>query len=343
MFVALLILLGLLGEVDPGDLIGGGGDSFTPPDLTPVPDLPPEPPATPFPPIGPPLKYLVHGAEAAWSDVASWVSDQWHHATDSLHGADIAIYDGVKRIVDTALGFEQTAWTTFANTLESQLLANVSNIIATIDALTENLYNNVNALWDALSFADASIRGWALNGFHILEHLIAGAVNDAVAREQALSHNLQHWAIDNIYQPLEETIFHAVQQVYANLQWDVQALQNQITDINVNRLPRLGAELGAVAALAHALQTWVDECGEPMCVQMGPKTDWSKLLKVLNVAGMLALLTSVGALTEHQLEQLAATIASIGADPASAFVDAFVTEGDTLAAAIAGTIPAIAI
>ena len=57
---------------------------------------------------------------------------------------------------------------------------------------------------------------------------------------------------------------------------------------------------------------------------------------------MLALLTAFGTLTEQQLEDLASTLVGVGVAPAETFVELFVTEGDTLASAVADAVPQLA-
>lgn len=300
-------------------------------------------PAPPIPHIGNPVPYVVHGAEAAWSDVSSWVSDRWHNITDFFSGGFTLGWDEVKSLVDVALSAEQTAWASFVSTLEAWINTSVGFLEGAISDTATWAMTQVADIYGAIDTVfDQALRD-LLNSVYGIDQALARQWWDTVQAIDGAEANLRAWAIDNIYHPLLVDVLTGVAQVEADLKADVRALEGTIADLNVGDIAGLAARLGAIAAAISVVESWVNDCGEPMCEQMGPKTDWSKLLKVLNVAGMLALLTSVGTLTESQLEQLAANVATIGADPASAFVDAFVTEGDTLAAAIAAAVPAIAL
>ena len=77
---------------------------------------------------------------------------------------------------------------------------------------------------------------------------------------------------------------------------------------------KLGPVLLTLAALATQIRnitSWIDDCGEPMCDTMGPKTGLGKWLKALE--GLLGLLAgfTLAELTEHQLEHYATVFASI--------------------------------
>ena len=314
-----------------------------PPPIAPPTEGPPPIPAPPIPHIGNPVPYVVHGAEAAWSDVASWVSSAWHGLTGFLSGGFTLGWDEVKNLVDIALQYEQTAWASFVSTLESWINESVSflegaiadvqslGIVLTLDLyyeLVDTIHNVEVALWDSVVGIDQALaRQWW----------------DTVQAIDNAEANLRTWAIDNIYNPLLQDVWNTVRWAEDTINADVRALEDEIAHINTSEIPGILAKLGVIAAAITAVESWVTDCGEPLCEQMGPKTDWSKLLKVLNVAGMLALLTSVGTLTEAQLEQLAAAIVSLGESPAGTFVDDFVSQGDTLAAAIADAVPQIAL
>lgn len=70
-------------------------------------------------------------------------------------------------------------------------------------------------------------------------------------------------------------------------------------------LPELAAAtlIGKQAlTMAKQAKQWEDDCGEPMCQTMGPKTDLGKLLKRTNVAAILALLAAIAALDPDTVE-----------------------------------------
>jgi hypothetical protein len=304
---------------------------------------PPPIPTPTIPHIGNPVPYIVHGAEAAWSDVASWVSDRWHSLLGFGETVAGVTFQDVSNIVTVALSAEQTAWASFVSTLESWINETTSFLEDAISAAEGLAISIAIDVWLQEQADVAAILGWALGAVHGIEQSLARQWWDTVQAIDGAVAGVEAWAIDNIYHPLLGEITGEIARVEAEIGADVRALERDLANLNVGDIAGLAARLAAIAAAVSAVTTWVEDCGAPMCEQMGPKTDWSKLLKVLNVAGMLALLTSVGTLTEAELEQLAVTVASIGASPAATFVDDFVTAGDTLAAAIADAVPAIAL
>lgn len=293
---------------DPGLPWGGdipdipsGPDVPSPPNLTPVPDLPPELPSTPFPPIGPIFRYVVHGASAAWSDIASWVSDEWHKATSFMDDGQIAIIADVKKIVDQAINYSQTAWSTFVSALETQLIGDMQAVYGNIDDLTSSLYDNVNALWDALDHQLTLITSWALQSMQSIDSVIAGVAHDGQAALDFANASIRQWVVDDIFKPLEEDILRTAQQIYNAIDWETANLQNQLNDLNRNVLPGMAASIATLTAAQAALQKWQDECGDPMCEEYGPKTDLSKLLKDAKLLEIMSLIASLGALSDPKV------------------------------------------
>lgn len=311
----------------------------------PVPDAPPiAPPPLPTPTIPAlhnPIPVIVHGAEYAWDDVSSWVSDRWHSLTGIFDSGISFTWDNVKNLVDVALSAEQTAWASFIGTLENWINASVGAVDGAIwDLGTFAVGELIQVTGEIFSVADTVV-GWVGAEVAGIDAQIAEQWWNTIQAIDYAGGVIEAWAIDNIAWPLMQEISTEVNRIEATIGADVAALEQEIAGLNLQEIPAILAKLGVIAAAVTAVQTWIDDCGAPMCEQMGPNTDWSKLLKVLNVAGMLALLTSFGTLTESQLEQLAATVVGLGENPAETFVQLFVTEGDTLASAIASTVPSI--
>ena len=297
----------------------------------------------PIPLPGNPVPYVVHGVEAAWSDVSDWVSQGWRAALGVATTVLQVTFEDVEVMIDDALTFEQQAWATFVNTLESWISDSVGFLSGSITDLYVAFTLGVLDIYNDLDAAIWNVLGWTLGQVQGIDQALARQWWDTVAGIENAVAGVRAWAIDNIYNPLLNDIWRVIELEQTDIANVERWFQTEIDNLNLKDIPGILAKLGVIAGTIAALQTWVDECGAPMCEQMGPNTDFSKLLKLLDIAGMLALLTAVGSLTEPELEQLAATVASIGADPASAFVDAFVTQGDTLATAILDTIPQLAL
>jgi hypothetical protein len=301
----------------------------------------PMPQAPDIPHIGNPIPVFVDKVEYAWSDVSSWVSDRWHSVSSWFGGVGAAAAEDVNTVVDNAINAAQTAWASFVSTLEAWITEGLyAAAAATLDVglyvrsteislwhATEAAIDDVwHSIWDNVVGIDQAID--ALRQYvDDVAHYVAGGV--------------EAWAIDTIYHPLLKDIQRVERDVFDALDGAITDVEGYAADLVHSEALRRAAAIAGVVAAVATITTWVEECGAPMCEQMGPNTNFSKVLKLLNLAGMLALLTSFGTLTEEQLEQLAATVVGLGEAPAATFVDLFVTEGDTLAQAIASTLPTL--
>ena len=144
----------------------------------------------------------------------------------------------------------------------------------------------------------------------------ARAHNVGVASEQYTDQQIQglkQWTIDHAIRP--------TQQKDAQ-QDDMLDTLRQLIHVNGLHIDGLAGSLGAVAALLHQaegqigkLATEAEECTEPMCETVGPKTDWGKLFKRFTPALIWALLAELAALhpdvVEHYAEDLATALGPV--------------------------------
>lgn len=308
------------------------GDFPVPVDPPPIP-LPPLPVPT-IPHIGNPVPYVVHGAEAAWSDVASWVSDRWHSLTGVFGGAVGIGWDEIKNFMDITLSAEQTAWASFISTLEAWINAGVAHLTAAVLDLGHFTVAQVIGLYDDVASVEQTVIG-LLNQEVLgiegritgLEHLIEGTISGVV-------HLLQTWAIDNIYTPLLDDVRTLERDLVVSIdtiRTDVERYARDL--VSAETLERIAAIAGIAAAVA-TITTWIAECGEPMCQELGPKTDLGKLLKALNLAADTLLLAELASLTEPQLVALIDQVASKLGQLVGDVETMFIAGGDTIGATI---------
>jgi hypothetical protein len=121
---------------------------------------------------------------------------------------------------------------------------------------------------------------------------------------------VESWAIDNIYGPLDAKIEREIAGVRTDV-WNLTGAwaDRLLGDIDAEALRRAAA-IAAVAAGVAAIAKWIDDCGEPMCQNLGPKTDLGKLLKGLKVAAEVA---ALGALLQMDANDLARLIHALTA------------------------------
>lgn len=140
----------------------------------------------------------------------------------------------------------------------------------------------------------------------------------------------QVWTTEHIYIPLDTKI--ATERVQR------QAAVDKITKVDIpavhtDLLAKLAPVITAAAAAAKAasaVQQWVDDCGEPMCQSMGPKTNLGKLLKGLNLLADAGLIAEIAALNETKLQELITASASHVGNLLDTFSTTFVDGGGTL-------------
>jgi hypothetical protein len=99
----------------------------------------------------------------------------------------------------------------------------------------------------------------------------------------------------------------------------------------------VGVTVGPIRAAVAALQTESEDCTQPMCETLGPKTDLGKLLKALKFAADAAFLAELYNLTEPELvgyiKKVVAAMANVVTDFESFFGSGGETVGHLIASA----------
>lgn len=287
---------------------------------------------------GNPLPAFVDQTERKWETVAGWVSTGWHKAVSFLEGAASIGINEVETIVNTAINYSQTAWSTYINGLEDWIVTGIDELGTALDIVTGSFADQVITLVGLLEAAKADALQWVADAIAEAERY-ADVVVDGLA--QALVNGLvgiEAWVTDTVVQQLlgdlaqvETSLRDEIYRVAA----DVETYARDL--VNAETLERLAA-IGALAAAIADITTWLNDCGEPMCAEFGPKTDLSKLLKLLDAAGLLALLVELSQSNFADLEGALRTLAADGGHAIQTFDTLFVHGGDTVAETIAGVL-----
>lgn len=182
---------------------------------------------------------------------------------------------------------------------------NVANVVALeqenqrYNQLQENL-----RLESQIAEAQAKVDAILALAIPSLQAQITQTQHDAQAYAMYAALSERQWNIDHIFTPLYEGIF----KVQASATAQVADVKASIPEIVRTVVPSLGlatsAALNTVAAKATAVASWVDDCGEPMCQTVGPKTDLGKALKAFKAAEWLLLLAELAALDKGGIEGL---------------------------------------
>lgn len=133
---------------------------------------------------------------------------------------------------------------------------------------------------------------------------------------------LQEWTITHIAQPLQSQVdTHTVQ-----LQQ-----QRQLIHDNGVRIDELAGTVGAAVALLHQMEpqlakvlTETEQCTEPMCEYVGPKSDWGKLLSKFGPAALWAILVEIAATHPEVVEQLSEDLGRVLGPVLEKFAEAWI-------------------
>jgi hypothetical protein len=195
------------------------------------------------------------------------------------------------------------------------------NDVAFIDQVLAQLLNDVQGIDNFV----ANLVGGAIDALRTeLDNLIGGAVA-----------GVETWAIDNIYNPLDDRITSVettIDDAIVGAVADVEAYARDL--VNQETLQRLAAIAGIIAAVG-AITTFVEECGQPMCDTMGPNTDLGKLLKALDALGLLAVLAELANSRFTDWEDFIRTIVDKAAAMVDTFDTYFIEDGEKLGDTIA--------
>lgn len=291
----------------------------------PIPGLPSN-----LPSPDPIIQFVGAGEHAVWNDVWNWIKGASSAAVDVLNTSEAAIANAVLGTVENYVGNQLKALSGFIDSAYQYTL-DVGNLINTfaVEGIV-SLYNDVVFIDEILRQLLDDVKGidnWIAN----LVPSIVGVVMDALTAEiNAAIQNVESWAIDNIYNPLDGAIRDVetrVDEAIVGAAADVEQYARDL--VNAEALQRLAEIAGILSAIA-ALQTFVEECGDPMCQVMGPKTDLGKLLKALDAAALLAIIAELAGEDFAGIEALLTGLADKAAQVVDFFDTYFVEGGDTL-------------
>lgn len=302
----------------------------TAPDLRLVPDWAPAPdPPIPFGPLGAP----VH-----WSDVFDYVVNHIPVLPSGTPIANPATMADVQNYVNSAIGEaikgmsgfldQNAAMTVQAASLLEAAITNAASV-ETFD------FKTLSQRIDAVEAHNLFIDQFVVPDLNAkIEHGIAQAFAFSLAAQQ----NAIDWGLHNIFTPLYDELLKVQPAINAGVSQAESVAHNALHNSEIAQAVKFAAEVAPVAAAVKAVQSFVDECGQPMCDTMGPKTDLGKLLKGLKVALAAGLLTEIATAKESDVAGAITRVASHVATIISTFESSFMTGGKTLAGLVADEI-----
>jgi hypothetical protein len=249
------------------------------------------------------------GWDNFWIHVGGHLSDAWHAAGSFLFGGGSSgpSLQTVASLINlgmhvTMRGVRQLTGQIDAKRIAGdELLRRTSNYNAKVSrARAVNAHNEALHVDRNAHIREQKLQQWTDARVHN-----AGVAADA--RTDATIAALQEWTITHIAQPLSDRLD----------QTTVIANQARVSAHNAGiRADSLAPQLAAVAALLHQMEpqlnrvlTETEQCTEPMCEYLGPKTDWGKLLSKFGPAAIWALLAELAALHPDEVAKAAEALA----------------------------------
>ena len=153
----------------------------------------------------------------------------------------------------------------------------------------------------------------------------ARAHNVGVAAEQyadKVGANSRRYAHDVAAQAQRNAEAHATA-VNKRLEHDILVATSAATAASIAaHLKPITSALSALKSQVDKLQTENDECTEPMCETVGPKSDWGKLLKKYAPAAILALIAAAILTDPEEAERAAVDSAQVLGPPIQKIIEA---------------------
>lgn len=291
-----------------------------------VPDSVPEPDPT--------VQYPGQGAKALWDDV-------WHYSKSILSyfgrsGPSVAYVttDVLNQAIDDTLRSSVNSLSGFINQ-SAQLAVDAQNWASKqLDALDANIGAIYQYFDDRIKFLDAYVSSIVSDSLPALQHGLDLLRHDMLAGFAFNSAADRQWATDHIFRPLQEDIFREALRANAAIDESANAVRSYVDAHDIAQSLHFASLVAPLAVAVKALQTESEQCTQPLCEVLGPKTDLGKLLKGLKVATELAALTALLNMNEQDLANVITQVTGRLGAIVGDFEQFFAPGGETVAGLI---------
>lgn len=274
------------------------------------------------------------GTRISWTDIYHVAQKGYDFYFGSHPSISLASPEWVQQQIHAAIGEMGKAYSSFLAQSSTAPVALARILDGTVTNIESNMLHDYRDLSQRL---DAHDVGFAFIHDYIVPELkaeIAQARAEGYAEALQAQKNAQEWARDNIFAPLQYelgTIKPAIDQGVAKAE---QVAHNDALAQVTKYAAEVGAALGPIKSAVQALQTESEDCVQPMCETMGPKTNLGKFLKGLQLAADAALLADLAGAKESDIADAIRRIASAAAALIGTFERDFLAGGSTLAGTI---------
>lgn len=245
-----------------------------------------------------------------WINVGGRLNDVWHSAANFLFGGGSAgpNWHETGALINLGMHTVLRAARQLAGQIDAKRAADSVLFANAINANAKRARANVARAHNEALHVDAHAQQLHAAAVAYANARAHNVGVEAEAQGTAQVQGLKQWTIDHGIRPLQQQI--------DEQQSQLDTVRKLVTANNA-RTAALAGSLGAVAALLHQaegqigkLATEAEQCTEPMCETVGPKTDWGKLFKRYTPALIWALLAEMAALHPDEVAKVSESLAS---------------------------------
>lgn len=277
-----------------------------PPDVLPIPTIPLDVPIA-----GPIIKFVGEGEHAVWNDVWNWVTGTAKSAYSVGVNVDASIVSYVENAIESWVGAEIKAVSGFINDAFDYAETGLQLVEGVISYEASWVFDQIQGIEGDIAGIVTTIAGIEAGAITNIERLLGDLADNILSTAEGLTHLLETWAIDNIWDPLVAEVAAIDNDIRAEItsvaEGVIRIAQQLVDDLDT----KVAAELAALGVTVAALAAEATDCVEPMCEQLGPGSSLSSLLQALEDSGLLALLAGLAFADPTLDEKLALTFARV--------------------------------
>ena len=243
-----------------------------------------------------------------WIGIGGHLNDVWHSVGSFLFGHSGApSLDTVSGLIRLSMHVQTRLTRQLITGLASRTVAvevalwkGVSAVDRRVTATQQWAAGNLQRVYRELHAEVLSARTYALS-------LVTGLVRGIDARIAQHTSALRAELVRDVINPLRSEVT-GLRRSLTHVAGQAEHSAAQLTHTVLPELAGLSVIAHEAYKLAQAAKAWEDDCGEPMCETVGPKTDWGKLLKRFGPTAIFALLAAIAAENPDKVEAAAADL-----------------------------------
>lgn len=237
-----------------------------------------------------------------WMDAGRHLGDWLSSAGSALFGtpSDTVTHEELRLAVNLGVHTGLAATRQLMGSTNGRLRVATTRLVKASNAIAHHVRDNKVIAHSEVLHTDAHARALHQAALDYANARALQIYAESNAYTDQTARGLKTWTIDHVSRPLTDRLdTHAAA---------IQDLQGAVHN-NALRVEAVAGGLAGLGLLVHQMQgqlnkvlTETEECTQPMCETVGPKSDWGKLLKKFAPAAIWALLAELAALHPDAVE-----------------------------------------